>query len=70
MKKFILKMLKPFIKRQIKKVLGDEKYQKELIDKINKKVDIPKIDEATEAKALNQIYDTLQNLLIEVVDKL
>ena len=70
MKKWLFTMLKPFIKKQMIKILGNEEYQKELIDKINKRVDIPKIDEYAEEKALNQIYDALQTLSIEIVDKI
>ena len=70
MKKWLLNLLKPFIKAQMTKVLGNEEYQKELVDKINARVDIPKIDEDAEAKALNQIYDALQLLSLEIIDKI
>ena len=70
MKKWLLNLLKPFIITQVKKVLSNEEYQKELIGKINARVDIPKIDEAAEEKALNQIYDALQELSIEIVEKI
>jgi len=57
-------------KKQIKKILGNDEYQKDLINKINKIVDIPKIDEVAEEKALNSIYDALQELSLEIVDKI
>lgn len=70
MKKWLFKMLKPFIKKIVSKQLENEEYQKIIIQKINDKIDIPKVDEETEAKTFNQIYDAIQELTIELIDNL
>ena len=57
---FILK----FFKGMIKKVLVTKK--EEIITFLNKKIDLPKLDEKEERKLLNNIYE----VLIMLVDKI
>lgn len=70
MKKWLLNMLKPFIKKIVIKQLENEEYKKLIITKINKKIDIPKVDEKTEEKTFNQIYDALKDLSVELIDNI
>lgn len=70
MKNWTLKLLKPFIKRYITKKLADEDMQNTAIGIINEKIDIPKLTEKQEEKLLNQIYDALEEALIEIIDQI
>jgi hypothetical protein len=70
MKKLMLKFLKPFIKRQIVKILENKEYKDKIITELNKKLDIPKVDEKAEEKLLIGIYDSVQEIAIEVVDNI
>ena len=46
----------------VNEVFGDE-LQKEVVDALNKNIDIPFISEKTEEKALNAIYDTIEGVI-------
>ena len=46
----------------IDKIFDDE-LQEKLVSKLNKRVDIPIISEKTEAKILNAIYDTVEDVV-------
>jgi hypothetical protein len=48
--------------------IKSEEYQKKYIDLINNKINIPNLDEAAEAKLLNQIYDATQVALTEIIE--
>ena len=55
----------PWAKKGMKKLLKkkiDEK-QVVIVALINKKLDIPKMDETQEAKLYNQVYDILQEII-------
>jgi len=66
--KMFRKFLKRMLKKIVKKRLADNDLQKVIVRKINKKVDLPALDEKAEAELFNQLYDALQEALLEVVD--
>ena len=45
----------------------DEELQEKIVTKLNKNVDIPFISEKTEAKVLNAIYDSIEDVVKEVM---
>jgi len=45
----------------------DEDLQEKLVSKLNENVDIPFISEKTEAKILNAIYDSIEDVVKEVM---
>jgi len=50
----------------INKIFDDE-LQERLVSKLNERVDIPIISEKTEAKILNAIYDSIEDIVKEVM---
>ena len=52
----------------VNEVFGDE-LQKEVVDALNKNIDIPFISEETEEKALNAVYDTIENVIKSAILK-
>tara|TARA_R100000808_G_C2136463_1_gene144746 strand:- start:770 stop:967 length:198 start_codon:yes stop_codon:yes gene_type:complete len=52
----------------IDEIFGDE-LQKEVVDALNKNIDIPFISEETEEKALNAVYDTIEGVLKGAIKK-
>ena len=49
----------------------DDELQEKLVSKLNDNVDIPFISEKTEAKILNAVYDSVEDVVKEVMkDKL
>ena len=52
----------------IDEVFGDE-LQKEVVDALNKNVDIPFISEATEEKMMNALYDTVEGVIKAAIKK-
>ena len=49
----------------------DDKLQEKIVKKLNDNIDIPFISEKTEEKALNAIYDSIEDVVKEVIiDKL
>ncbi|MFW6130575.1 MAG: hypothetical protein ACOC56_05260 [Atribacterota bacterium] len=67
-KKLTLKMVWPLIKKKVIEYIESEEWQKKLVERINDKLDIPRISEATEKKIINQMYDAAQELAVEFVD--
>jgi len=45
----------------------DDELQKKLVDKLNANIDVPFISEKTEAKYLNAIYDSIEDVVKEVM---
>lgn len=45
----------------------DEDLQEKIVAKLNKNVDIPFISEKTEAKVLNAIYDSIEDVVKSVM---
>lgn len=71
MRKLFAKMAKPFIiKVVIKKLEEDTELRKRIIDGINEKVDIPKIDEKQEEKFLNSIFEAVKEVTIDILKEL
>ena len=52
----------------IDEVFGDE-LQKEVVDALNKTVDIPFISEETEEKMMNALYDTVEGVIKAAIKK-
>jgi len=52
----------------IDEVFGDE-LQKEVVDALNKNVDIPFISEETEEKMMNALYDTVEGVIKAAIKK-
>ena len=46
----------------VEEVFGDE-LQKEVVDALNKNIDIPFISEATEEKMMNALYETVEGVI-------
>ena len=45
----------------------DDELQKKLVDKLNDNVDIPFLSEKTEEKILNAVYDSVEDVVKEVM---
>lgn len=52
----------------IDEVFGDE-LQKEVVDALNKNIDIPFISEKTEEKMMNALYDTVEGVIKAAIKK-
>ena len=52
----------------IDEVFGEE-LQKEVVDALNKNIDIPFISEATEEKMMNALYDTVEDVIKKAIKK-
>ena len=52
----------------VDEVFNDE-LQKEVVKALNDNIDIPFISEATEGKALNAMYDTVEGILKAAIKK-
>ena len=58
-------------KESIVDSIFDDKLQEKVVDALNKNIDIPIISEKTEAKILNAIYDSIEEVIKEtIIDKL
>lgn len=68
--KFLLKIFKPLIKRRVAKMLQDEDIQAKIVNKINAKINIPKLTEAQEAERLNTLYNLLAETAEDIVGEL
>ena len=64
---WLIKLLKPVIKKQAIKYLRDN--QEKWVDLINEKLDIPNMDEAAEQEMLNKQYDLIETILGDVVEE-
>tara|TARA_R110002167_G_scaffold247897_4_gene453819 strand:- start:116 stop:313 length:198 start_codon:yes stop_codon:yes gene_type:complete len=52
----------------IDEVFGEE-LQKEVVDALNKNIDIPFLSEKTEEKAFNALYDTVEGVIKAAIKK-
>ena len=52
----------------IDEVFGDE-LQKEVVDALNKNIDIPFISEKSEDKMMNALYDTVEGVIKAAIKK-
>ena len=58
-------------KESIVDSIFDDELQEKVVDALNKNIDIPIISEKTEAKILNAIYDSIEEVIKEtIIDKL
>lgn len=70
MKKFFIKLAKPFFKKSIIEYVESDYYQQEVIKLVNEKVDLPNMTEEAEEKIYNQIYDTLQIAIVDMIEEI
>ena len=67
---FIEKMMEDYKDEIIDKIFDDE-LQEKLVKALNDNVDIPFLSEKTEAKIFNAVYDSVEDVVKEVMrDKL
>jgi|TARA_R110000824_G_scaffold260400_1_gene449083 hypothetical protein len=50
----------------VEEVFGDE-LQKEVVEALNKNIDIPFISEKTEGKVLNALYETVEGVIKKAI---
>ena len=50
----------------IEEVFGDE-LQKEIVEALNKNIDIPFISEETEGKVINALYETVEGIIKKAI---
>jgi|TARA_E500000305_G_C3993505_1_gene223297 hypothetical protein len=50
----------------VEEVFGDE-LQKEVVEALNKNIDIPFISEATEEKMMNALYETVEGVIKKAI---
>lgn len=68
LKKIVIKMAWPKVKKTVLEYVQSEEYQKKYTEAINKKLDIPNVSEESEAKLLNQVYDAGQEVIVEFIE--
>mgnify|MGYP001236653302 FL=1 len=61
--------LKKEMAEQLIELLKDKEFKHELIDAINKDIDIPVLNEKTEKKVFNSLYKVLVNQVENVLHK-
>ena len=67
---FVEKLIKDN-KETIVDYIFDEGLQEKIVAKLNENIDIPIISEKTEAKILNAIYDSVEEVIkAQIIDKL
>lgn len=66
MKKLLMKIFKKTIKRVL--IKQTHKHKSHIVDKVNKRFNIPGRTEKEEAIFFNKLYDLLQELLIDIVE--
>ena len=54
-------------KEEIINKIFDDELQEKIVNKLNENIDIPIISEKTEAKILNAIYDSIEDVVKEVM---
>lgn len=70
MKKWLLKLVKPLIKKQVVEYIEDENNQVKYVRLLNEKVDLPNMDEEAEKKLLDQLYDALQIATVDMIEEI
>ena len=67
---FIKNLISEHKEEIINKIFDDE-LQEKIVKKLNEKIDIPFISEKTEEKALNAIYDSIEDVVkATIIDKI
>ena len=56
-------------KEEIINKIFDDELQEKIVSKLNENIDIPIISEKTEAKILNAIYDSVEDVVKEAILK-
>ena len=57
------------IKEAISDYLFSEKMRKGIVDELNKNIDLPFINEKTEAKIIEAIYSSVEKVLKDAINK-
>ena len=55
------------LKRDLVEEVFGEELQKEVVEALNKNIDIPFISEKTEAKVLNALYETVEGVIKKAI---
>ena len=55
------------LNKDIMEEVFNEDLQKEIVTALNKNIDIPFISEATEEKAMNALYDSVEGIIKKVI---
>ena len=66
MKKLFLKIGLGALRKFIARKAGDKKFRKRVIDLLNDKVDMPKLNEDQERRILSNLYDTIM-VIVELM---
>ena len=69
-KKMLIKMVWPRVKKELLAYVECKQMQAKYVDLINKKIDIPGLPEESEARVLNEIYDTTRDAIKEVINSI
>ena len=70
MNKFLLKMVKPFVKNRIEKLLDDPEIKELVVSKINEKMDMPNVTEEREKELLEVMYTTVEILIKDIIEEI
>lgn len=68
--KFIFKLVKPLLKRIVRKKLSTEAYKSAVVADINEIMDIPNLTEEEEEAFLSSLYDALAKALLTMVERM
>jgi hypothetical protein len=68
MPNWVIKLVKEPVKKMVIARIKDPDIQKDIIARIAKKVDIPKLTPEQEAKFWNTTYDAVEEVLVEIVE--
>lgn len=68
--KFLFKLVKPLLKRIVKKKLKSEAYKSAIVEDVNDLIDLPNLNEQEEAELLDSIYNSLAKALLKMIDRM
>ena len=70
LKKMAIKLFWPKIKKDILAYVNCREIQAKYVNIINKKVNIPKLTEESEARLFNDIYDATRISIVEIIENI
>lgn len=68
--RFLARLFRPIFRRAIQRRLGNPDLKDLLIREINRRVDLPKLDERQEEEIIRSFYNAFGILIDVVIDKL
>lgn len=66
----LIKMLKPLILRMVTKELAKQETRKLVLEFLNNKIDLPKLNEQEEERLFSQMYDAVRESLELVLGRI